>query len=183
MPAVPGIDSRMIAAKELGPSNWIDALEVLERPVALFFFAGCVVRRAIEERTEEMHGARGAVVVGPAPWVPRQVDRRRSGAVVTAVRREDLVATGVQARHADSVLDRLGPAVGEEDLGGAVKGVVENATRPRDSATHIRAGGRSCSAARLLLDGAHHRGVLVADVGVHQLRGEVQVGGAILSVT
>ena len=99
--------------------------------------------------------------------------------MVTAVRREDLVAPGVQARHAHRVLDRFGPTVGEEDLGGAVKGVIQNqlggaiarlvAVLGRDRAQH----------ARLLLDGAHHRGVLVADVGVDQLGREVQIGGVV----
>ena len=75
----------------------------------------------------------------------------------------------MQAGHAHGVLDRLGAAVGEEDLRRAVEGVVEDqlgravallvAVLGCDGAEHVR----------LILDGLYHRGVLVADVGVDQL--------------
>jgi len=101
-------------------------LEALEHTIALLLLAGGVVHRAIEERPKEVHHARGAVVVGPASRVPGQVDRRGGRPVVAAVGREDLLATSVQTRESNGVFVRLGAAVGEEHLGRAVKGVVED---------------------------------------------------------
>jgi hypothetical protein len=98
-----------------------EVLQALERPVALFFLGGRVVHRAVQERTEEVHGAGRAVVVRPAPRVAGQIDGRGRAAVIAAIRRENLEAPGVQARHAHRVFDGLGTAVGEEDFGGALK--------------------------------------------------------------
>ncbi len=47
-------------------------------------------------------------------------DGRTGVAMVRAIRREHFVAPGVEAGHADGVLVRIRPAVGEEDLVEAV---------------------------------------------------------------
>ena len=145
-------------------------VEVLQRPLAHSCSSVLgVERRAVEVRPEEVHDTAVAVVVGPAPRVAGQVDRRVGAAVVAAVAREHLVAPGVQPGHPDGVLDGVGAAVGEEDLvqvagcalgdqpgglGARVVGVLR-----RDRA---QPGG-------LLLDRGDDLRVLVADVGVDQL--------------
>ena len=96
-------------------------------------------------------------------------------AVVAAVGGEHLVPAGVQPGHPDRVLVRLGAAVGEEhlvqvarrqlgDQPGRLAALVVGERR-RDGAQRRR----------LLLDRGDQPRVLVADVDVHQLRGEVEV--------
>jgi hypothetical protein len=90
------------------------------------------------------------------------------------------VPAGVQPGHAEGVLGRLGPAVGEEHL-------VEVARRPLGQHAGQLAAGR-VGVARgdhaehvgLRLDGGHHPRVLVADVHVHHLRREVEVATTVL---
>ncbi len=116
MPAVPGTDSRMIAANEVAPSCWISALEVFQRALGLRLLVLGVERAAVQERSVEVHDAGAGVVVGAAARVTGQVDRGVGTAVVGAVPDEHLVAAGVQPRHPHRVLDGVGAAVGEEDL-------------------------------------------------------------------
>ena len=95
------------------------------------------------------------------------------------------MAAGVKAGHAHRVLGGLGAAVGEEhhvevavvDVGGGDLG---------DQASGLAAGvvgverGDRAQLAGVLLDGGDQLGVLVADVDVDQLAGEVEVAGAVL---
>ena len=100
--------------------------------------------------------------------------------MITTVGREDLLATSVQTRESNGVFVRLGAAVGEEHLGRAVKGVVEDEFG-RPVALGIAVLGRD-RGQQLGLFGnrGDDFGVLMTDVHVHQLRGEVEVGVAIL---
>ncbi len=106
MPAVPGMDSSMIAAMVDGPSSRITSSQMCQRALALLGLGGGVEVRAVQERPEEVDDAGVAVVVGPAPRVAGEVDRGVGAAVVRAVAGEHLVAAGVQTRHAHRVLDR-----------------------------------------------------------------------------
>jgi hypothetical protein len=88
------------------------------------------------------------------------------------------VPSGVQAGHAQRVLRRLRAAIGEEHLvevtgsqlgdqpGRLAAGVVGERRRDR------------AQPRRLLLDRGYQLGVLVADIDVDQLRGEVEVAFA-----
>ena len=62
------------------------------------------------------------------------------------------MAPGVQARHAHRVLDRLGAAVGEEDLGGAFEGAVEDELGGAVARLVAVLGGDRAQRRRLLLD-------------------------------
>ena len=100
--------------------------------------------------------------------------------MVGAVGGEHLVPAGVEPGHADGVLGGLGAAVGEEDhvqvaggelgdeAGGLAAGLVGVERRDR------------AQAAGLLLDRGDQLGVLVADVEVDELGGEVEVAVAVL---
>ena len=158
-----------------------DLLEVLERALALLLDR-CRTRTATGRRT-----ARRSARPRSAP--PSLAQRRGSPviwiavagvAVVAAVGREHLVPAGVQARHAHGVLDRVGAAVGEEHL-------VEVGGRALDDQPGalgalvvrvLRRDGRE--PAGLLLDRRDDLRVLVADVDVDQLRGEVEVAVAVV---
>ena len=90
--------------------------------------------RAVQERPEEVDDAPAPWSVGPAPRVAGEVDRRaRGGAVVGAVGATAPSTPGVQPGHPDRVLDRVGAAVGEEDVAEAVAGArstISRASRP-----------------------------------------------------
>ena len=116
-----------------------------------------------------------ARLAGPAPRVAGHRDRRRRRPVVAAVGGEHLVPAGVAAGHADGVLRRLGAAVGEEHH-------VEVARRQLgDQPGGLAAGvvgvdrGDRAQLVGLLLDRRDQLGVLVADVDVDELAGEVEV--------
>ncbi len=90
-----------------------------------------------------------------------------------------LVAAGVQACHPDGVLDGVGAAVGEEDLVHAVgRPIGDPAARPRRGPGWRSAGAIVVEQRRLLLDRGDDGRVLVADVDVDQLAGEVEVAVA-----
>ena len=120
------------------------------------------------------------VLIGPAARITRGLDRCAGVAVVAAVCRQHLVLVRVQARHADRILHRVGPAVGEEDL------LVTRARAIDDAlgglAAHVvgvlRCDGRQTRG--LVLDRLDDLGVLVADVDIDQLTGEVQVAVAVV---
>ena len=106
---------------------------------------------------------------------PVDDDRGAGVAVVRAVRREDLVAPGVQARHPDRVLVRVGAAVGEEHLVEARRRVVDDAPGGLAAGEvhgRRRDGGEQLG---LLADRLHDGRMLVADVDVHELAREVEV--------
>ena len=128
---------------------------------------------------EEVH-LLGGVLIGPAAWVTRRLDRRTGVAVVAAVGRQDLVLVRVQARHADRILHRVGTTVGEEHLLMARARSINDALR--GIATHVigMLRGHRREPSRLLLDGLDHPRVLMADVDVDELTGEVEVALAVV---
>ncbi len=100
--------------------------------------------------------------------------------MVAAIGRQHLEPARVQARHADGVLVRLGPAVREEhpievagrelcdETGGLAPGVVREGRLD------------GAEALGLLDDRRDEPRVLVADVDVHELRGEVEISIALV---
>src|SRR4029453_15034178 len=119
--------------------------------------------------------ARAGGVAGPAAGVAGQINGQLGAAVVGAVGGENFLAARVQPGHADRVFVGVRAAVGEEDpvqlsrrafgdqprrFGPGVVGVA------RGDGAQLRSLGR---------DGGHDGGVLVTDVGVDQLGGEVEV--------
>ena len=151
-----------------------DLTQVLQRALALLGLGAGVERRAVEERAEEVHGAGRAQVVGPAPGVAGGVDRGVGTAVVAAIGRQHLVAAGVLAGHPDRVLDRLGPAVGEEDLAHVVRCPLDDQPgRFAPGRVGVLRGNRGQELG-LLLDRRHDLRMLVPDVDVDQLTGQVQ---------
>jgi hypothetical protein len=100
--------------------------------------------------------------------------------VVGAVGRQHLVPSGVQPRHAYGVLDRLGPAGGEEHVAQAGGCDVHDQTGRRSPDVGGEGRGERAEPVRLLLDGRHDPRVLVAEVGEDQLRAEVEVGAALV---
>ena len=114
------------------------------------------------------------VLVRPPTRVTGRGDRGAGVAVIRAVCRENLVLVGVDACHPDRILDRIGATVGEEDLRHVRTCYVDD---PLRSFAALVVGvlwrdGRELGC--LLLDGRDHLRVLMADVHVDQLRGEVQ---------
>ena len=148
--------------------------EVGEGALALLGVVGGVERRAIGVRPPELDDPREPRLAGPPSRIARHRDRPAGGAVVAPVGGEHLVPPGVAARHADGVLGGLGAAVGEEHL-------VEIARRqlgdqPGRLAARLVGVDRGDRAqlVGLLLDRRHELGVLVADVDVDELAGEVE---------
>ena len=121
-----------------------------------------------------------AGLAAPAAGVAGHRDRRVRRAVVAAVRRQHLEPAGVAAGHADGVLGRLGAAVGEEhhvEVAGGQLG--DQAGRLAAGVVGVERGDRA-ELVGLLLDGGDQLGVLVADVDVDQLAGEVEVAVALV---
>ena len=112
---------------------------------------------------------------GPAARVTRERDGSGGRTVVAAVGRQDLVPPGVQARHPDRVLVGVGATVGEEDGVEVSRGDLRD--EPGGLATRVVGKARRDGAelGGLLLDRGDELGVLVADVEVDQLRGEVEI--------
>ena len=128
---------------------------------------------AVQEGAEEVHVPAGELVRHPSP-VARRDDRRTRVAVVRAVRREHRVTPGVQARHADRVLDRVGAAVRKEDLGEAVRRLVEDLLRRLPAVEVGRGGADGGEPLGLFADRGDDSGMLMPDVDVDQLAREVQ---------
>ena len=180
MPFVPTTGSRMIAAIGARSLDHDRVAQVLQRALGLLFRRRREERRAVRVRTPEVHDARDRWLRGPPPRIAGQRDRGVRRAVVAAVHREDLVPSGVQPRHPHRVLVRLCAGVGEEhlvevtgrDLGDEPGRLAARVVGERRAdGAHLR---------RVVLDGGDQLRVLVADVDVHQLRGEVQVGLAVV---
>ena len=86
--------------------------------------------------------------------------------MVTAIRGEYLVAPRVEPRHANRVLHRLGATIGEEHLGRIRKGMIDDEFG-RSIALFIAVlGSDGAEHSSLVLYGLHHRGMLMAHVGV-----------------
>ena len=150
-------------------------VEVGQRPLALLPLGGRVERRPVQVRPEEPRDPGGAEVGGPAPRLAGEGHRGGRVPVVAAVGRQHLVLAGVQSCHPDGVLDRLGAAVGEEDLGQPVtREVVEHQPGGLGAHPDRVLGCRGEQPVGLVLDRLHHHRVLVADVGEHQLGREVE---------
>ena len=137
-------------------------------------------RRPVEVRTPHVDHAGQPGLRRPAAGIAGHGDGAGGGAVVAAVGGQHLVATGGQARHPDGVLGRLGPAVGEEHHVEVARG--ELGDEPGGLAALVvgMERGDGAQPLGLGLDGLDHLGVLVAEVGVHQLRREVEVAVAVL---
>ena len=130
---------------------------------------------AIRVRIEHPHDARHAGLDRPAAWVAGEGDRAVRRAVVRAVARDDLVAAGHEPRELHRVLVCLGAAVREERHREVARSDL------RQHPAECRAGlARERRADRaelvgLVLDRLDDLRVLVADVDVDELRGEVQI--------
>ena len=154
-------------------------LEVGERSLALLLRCARPERRAVEERAEEVDGARRARVRRPPARVTGQVDRGRRGSVVRAVGGQHLRSTRVKACQPHRVLDGLRTARGEEHVTEADRGHLHD--QPRRLATDVRgmAGRQRAQPVRLLPDRRHDARVLVTQVGEDQLGREVQVAATV----
>ncbi len=151
--------------------------QVLQRTRALLLLVAGVERRPVQVGPPEVHDP-GQAGLGPPPArVTGQRDRPGGRAVVAAVGRQHLVPAGVQPRHPHRVLVGVRPAVGEEHLvQGAGRQVGQQPRRLRAHVVGERRGHRA-QAPGVLLDRRDQPRVLVADVDVDQLRGEVEVLG------
>ena len=180
MPFVPTTVSSTMAAIVWAPSTMITSARWARARSHFFGVVGGVERRPVGVRTPELDDPGQPGSLRPAPRIAGHRDRPAGRAVVAAVRRQHLVPSGVAARHADGVLGRLGTAVGEEHL-------VEVARRqlgdqPGRLAARVVGVDRGDRAqlVGLLLDRRHELGVLVADVDVDELAGEVEPGSPAL---
>ena len=149
--------------------------QVLQGSCGLLLRGGGVEGRAVEVGAPEVHDPGHARLGRPAAGVAGEHDRAARGAMVAAVGGEHLVPAGVQAGHPDRVLVGVRAAVGEEDL-------VEVTGRELGQeagglGAHVVGEGRRDGAlpSGVLLDRGDELGVLVADVDVDQLGGEVEV--------
>ena len=152
--------------------------EMPEGALALLGVVGGMERRAVGVRTPELHHAGHARFARPATGVAGHRDRTAGGAVVAAVGGEHLLSPGVPARHAQGVLGGLRPAVGEEHL--VQRPRRQFGDQPGRLATSVVGEDRGDRAqlVGLLLDRRHELGVLVADVHVDELAGEVEIGAS-----
>ena len=179
MPLVPTTDSRMIAAILLPPSNVIVSRRCCSARSHLLLGRLRVERRAVGVRPPELHETGDRRFVVEPTTLAGQSDRRGRAAVVAAVGRQHLQPAGVALRHADRVLDRLGAGVGEEHLLEVARrrrppvGLLDDQTARlaalvvgearRDHAQHVG----------LVLDRLDHLRMLMAEIHVHELAGEV----------
>ena len=123
------------------------------------------------------------------PLIPGSLGQRRGSpvavigpggrTVVAAVGGEHLVAAGVQARHPHGVLGGLGAAVGEEHPVQRAGGQAGDESRCLGTGLVGEARRDGALPGRGLLDRGDELRVLVADVDVDQLAGEVEVALAL----
>ena len=181
MPFVPTTVSSRIAATCCGA---LDHQHVARRCAsARSHSSACVVAWNAERYgygPQNLTDARHAGFAVPAPRVAGERDRAGGGAVVAAVGRQHLVPPGVQAGHADRVLGGLGAAVGEEHhvRSPGASSAISRAASLRMSLAMAGATVHSRSACSLMA--ATSSRVLVADVDVDQLAGEVEVAVALV---
>ena len=148
--------------------------QVGEGALALLGVVGGVEGRSVGVRAPELDDARNARLAAPSPRIAGHRDRPAGRAVIAAVRREHLVPAGVAAGHADRVLRRLGPTVGEEHLVEVAR--CQLGDQPSCFAARLVGVDRGDRAqlVGLFLDRRHQLGVLMADVDVDELAGEVE---------
>ena len=155
-----------------------DLLEMRQSPLGFLFRGLGPKRRPVQVRAEEVHVSVGKLV-GPAPRVAGGGDRGTGVPVVAAVETEHLVAPSVQPGHPDGIFSRVRTAVGEEhfvvsrgrQIGDGLRGSAAHQGRMLRGERHLHA--------RLLLNRRDDRRVLMADIGVDQLAGEIQEFGAV----
>ena len=89
--------------------------------------------------------------------------------MITPIGGEYLGATRVEFGHSNRVLHRLGSTVREEHFGGTIEGMIQN--QFCSTVTHFVAvlWRDRAKSRRLGLNGANDTGVLMTNVGVHQL--------------
>jgi len=100
--------------------------------------------------------------------------------VIAAVAREDLVTPRVEPSHPHGVLDGLGATIGEEHVAEALRGLVDDQRGCLAAYVIGVLGGNRAQPFRLGLDGGDDLGMLVTDVGVHQLARDVEVAVAVV---
>ena len=148
-------------------------LEMSERALAFLLLRGGEELGTIQVRCEEVDMA-ARVIVRFAPPVAGRADCRARIAVVATVGGEDLVAPGDQTCRAHGVLVRVGAGVCKEHLVEPLRCAACN-KRGCPSAGEVRVvGADGGEQFGLLLDAFDDRGVLVADIHVDLLAGEVQ---------
>ena len=178
-PFVPVTVSRKTAATVCGPSYW----RISSRcgaPVQTGHGSGWPAgqRYVYGSNMRTTPGIAG--LVRPAARVAGQGDSAVRRAVVRAIPRDDLVAPRVETRELDRVLVRLGARVREERHGEvAGRHLGEHAPEPRARLVRHRRPDRA-ELVRLLLDRRDDLRVLVPDVEIHELRGEVEVALAVV---
>ena len=150
------------------------ALEVIQGPLAFLLLVLGVERRAVQERSVEVHHTSAGVVAGNAAGVAGQVDRGLGAAVVRAVPGEHLAAAGVQTGHPDRMLDGVGAGVGEEHMVQIARGALGDQPGGLGPRVVDELRGDGAQLGRLLGDRGDHLGVLMADVGEDQLPGVVE---------
>ena len=72
-------------------------------------------RRTVRVWAPKLDGTRSTRFVWPAAWVASECNGARGGAVVRAIHRENLVATGVQLGETHCILGGLGTTIGEKN--------------------------------------------------------------------
>ena len=144
-----------------------------QRALGLLLLVCGPERRAVQVRAEEVHVAVGELV-GPAARIAGGVDRRPGVAVVAAVEADRTLCRPVCSRAMRIAFSMASapPLVKKTfECPGGARSMIAFAVRPRTN--------DACCGARVAwtaacLDRLDHLRVLVADVGVHQLAGEVE---------
>ena len=130
-------------------------------------------------RVEHMNHARNAGLGAPPPRIAGEREAAGGAAVVGAIARQNLVATGDGTDDSDRVLVRLGAAVGEEedvDVAGRDLGQLGAQAGARFTGhERVHVG----ELRRLILDRLHDRRMAVTGVDAHQLAVEVDVALAL----
>jgi hypothetical protein len=141
---------------------------------------GMTCGAAVRVRVEHSHHTAHTGLVRPATRIARQRDRAVRCPMVRAIAGDDLVASGVEASELDRVLVRLGAGVREERHGEiAGRDLGEQAPKARARLVRHRRPDRA-EPLGLLLDRRDDLRMLVPDVGVDELRREVEIALAVV---
>ena len=159
----------------LRPLHHERVAQVLQRALRFLDVVLAVELRTIGVGAPELDDTGDAGLTGPTTRITGELDRTTGGSVIAAVGGEHLVAAGVQTRHSDGVLGGLGATVGEEDHVQIAGSTLDNETSRLAARVVGVDRGDGAQAGGLFLNGRHQLGVLVTDVDVHQLTGEVEV--------
>ena len=149
-------------------------VEVVEGALGLLLLVLGVKRGAVQERSVEVDDAAARIVIGVAARITGQVDRGVGAPVVRAVTGQHLVAAGVQAGHADGVLDGVCAAVGEEHPVQVARGALGDQPGRLGPGRVDVLRGDGAQLGGLLGNGRNDFRVLMTDVGEDQLRREVE---------